>query len=94
VLKRLQIDHLNSEKESLQKICSDYQDMFYLPGDKLSYTNTMKHCINLAPGTTPVNRIPYRLPEAQVHEVDKQVQALFLYRCGDGLSSASAEQVG
>jgi hypothetical protein len=63
MLKRLQMDHLNSE-ESLQKICSDYQDMFYLPGYKLSYMNEMKYCINLAPETTPG------------HEVNKQVTNL------------------
>jgi hypothetical protein len=46
VLKRLRMDHLNSEeKESLQKICSDYKKVFYHPGDKLSYTNALKHAI-------------------------------------------------
>jgi hypothetical protein len=71
------MDHLNpEEKESLRKICFDYQDVFFLTGDRLSCTNAVKHSINLEPGTAPINTRPYRLPESQKQEIDRQVTKL------------------
>jgi hypothetical protein len=62
LLEQLRTEHLNpEEKASLQKICSDYHDVFYLPGDKLSCTDAVKHSINLVPGTAPINTRPDRL---------------------------------
>ena len=41
---RLRTDHLNDEeKKSLYDLCFDYQDVFYLPGDRLSTTNAVRH---------------------------------------------------
>jgi len=63
VIAKLRDDHLNEEeKKLLREICFEYQDMFYLPGDKLSCTNAAKHTIQLEPGVTPINTRPYRLP--------------------------------
>ena len=77
VISRLRTDHLNKEeKRTLQEICFDYQDVFYLPGDKLSSTNAARHTIHLEPGTTPINTRPYRLPESQKNEIDRQVEQL------------------
>ena len=77
VLNKLRMDHLNSEeKTSLGEICFDYQDVFFLPGDRLSCTNAVKHTIYLEPGTVPINTRPYRLPESQRKEIDKQVTNL------------------
>jgi hypothetical protein len=74
VISRLRTDHLNKEeKRTLQEICFDYQDVFYLPGDKLSSTDAARHTIHLEPGTTPINTRPYRLPESQKNEIDRQV---------------------
>jgi hypothetical protein len=77
VISKLRTDHLNQEeKRALQEICFDYQDVFYLPGDKLSSTNAARHTIHLEPGTTPINTRPYRLPESQKNEIDRQVEQL------------------
>ena len=66
VMAKLRTDHLNSEeKKSLHELCFDYQDVFFLPGDKLSCTNAARHSIQLKPGVTPINTSPYRLPESQ-----------------------------
>jgi hypothetical protein len=55
------MDHLNSEeKTSLGEICFDYQDVFFLPGDRLSCTSAVKHTNNLERGTVPINTRPYR----------------------------------
>ena len=77
VVERLRTDHLNrEEKRSLLELCFDYQDVFYLPEDRLSCTNAVKHTIPLELGTTPINTRPYRLPESQKEEVDRQVKQL------------------
>jgi hypothetical protein len=77
VLEQLRTEHLNpEERESISKICSEYTDVFYLPGDQLSSTNAVKHTICLVPGTSAINTRPYRLLEAQKEEVDRQVTRL------------------
>jgi len=48
----------------------------FLPGGKLSSTDAARHAINVEPGTEPINTRPYRLPETQKLEVDKQVKKL------------------
>jgi hypothetical protein len=52
VLRSLRLDRLNPEEKGVtENTCRDYQDMFYLPGDRLSSTNAIKHTINVVPGT-------------------------------------------
>jgi len=75
VVELLRTDHLN-EEEKISSKCFDYQDVFCLPGDMLSSTNTVKHTITLEPGVAPINTRPYRLPESQKKEVDRQVKQL------------------
>jgi len=77
VIAKLRDDHLNEEeKKLLREICFEYQDVFYLPGDILSCTNADKHTIQLEPGVTPINTGPYRLPESQKEDIDRQVKQL------------------
>jgi hypothetical protein len=72
VISKLREEHLNEEeKKLLHEICFEYQDVFYLPGDKLSCTNAARHSIQLEPGVTPINTRPYRLPESQKEEIDR-----------------------
>ena len=49
VVDMLRTDHLN-EKRSLLELCFDYQDVFYLPGDRLSSTSAFTHTITLESG--------------------------------------------
>jgi hypothetical protein len=77
VLSKLRTEHLNKEeRKSLKDICFEYQDVFFLLGDQLSCTTTVKHTIHLETGTVPINTHPYRLPESQTAEIDKQVTNL------------------
>jgi hypothetical protein len=77
VVQLFRTDHLNEEEtKSLLEMCFDYQDVFYLPGDRLSSTNVVKHIITLEPGVGPINTRHYRLPESQKEEVDRQVNHL------------------
>ena len=50
--------------------------MFFLLGDRLSCTSAVKHITHLEPGTVPINKRPYRLPEIQRKEIDCQVTNL------------------
>jgi hypothetical protein len=77
VIANLRLGHLNSEENRvIENTCRDYQDIFYLKGDRLSCTNAVKLFINVIPGTSPINTRPYRLPEAQKREVDTHVTKL------------------
>lgn len=77
VLGKLRLEHLNSEeKEMLENACLDFQDIFHLPEEKLSATNATKHSITVVPGTAPINTKPYRLPESQKAEIEKQIDKL------------------
>ena len=70
ILTQLRLDHLNAEERKLLiGACSDFSDIFYVPGDKISSTGAAQHSINVEPGTEPINTRPYRLSEAQKVEV-------------------------
>ena len=58
----------------LVQACSDYQDILYLPGDKLSSTGGERHSLNVKHGTEPINNRSCRLSETQKMEIDKQVK--------------------
>jgi hypothetical protein len=60
----------------LENTCLEFQDIFHLPGEKLTATNATRHSITVVPGTAPINTRPYRLPEAQKAETEKQVEKL------------------
>jgi hypothetical protein len=77
VTARLRDEHLNEEEQKLlREVCVEYQDVFYLPGEKMSCTNAARHSIQLQAGVTPINTRPYRLPKSQKEEIDRQVKQL------------------
>jgi hypothetical protein len=76
VLKRLRLEHLNEEREQIEKTCTSYQDMFHLPGEMLTSTTAVRHEIRIELGVEPVNVKSYRLPETPKLEVRRQVEKL------------------
>jgi hypothetical protein len=55
ILTQLRVEHLNMEERKLLiQARSNYQDIFYLPGDKLGSTDTARHSISVEPGTEPI----------------------------------------
>ena len=62
-------------KESLFKIFKEYADVFYLKGDTLSTNNFYKQKISVK-DDEPVYIKNYRLPQAQMEEINKQVNKL------------------
>jgi hypothetical protein len=71
----LRTDHLNvEERVSLIKICEEYNDVFHLLGDKLTFTTAAEHAIP-TPMIDPnrgINTKPYRIPEVHNEKVKKQ----------------------
>jgi hypothetical protein len=76
----LRTDHLDSEERtSLVKICEEY-NVFWLSGDKLTFTTAAEHNIP-TPAIDPmrgVNTKPYRIPEVHREEVRRQTDQMLL----------------
>lgn len=73
----INFDNLNcDEQTSILKICREFNDIFYLSGDKLTTTNAIQHNINLIPHSKIVHKKPYRFPEAVKPTVEKHINEL------------------
>ena len=69
----LDLNHLNQEeKYSMLGICKQFNDIFYLDGDKLGTTDIGEHAIHLKEYVEPIKSKPYRLPQSQKEEINKQ----------------------
>lgn len=73
----LKLNYLNKEEQiSVENICAKYPDVFHLPGDKLTVTNLYKQNIPLKPNASPVYVKPYRIPQSQKTEIEKQIKEM------------------
>lgn len=72
----LRQDLNEEERSTLKQICIEYNDVFHLPGDKLTHTNVRRFKLPMREGAKIVHRRQYRLPEAHKAEVRKQVDKL------------------
>lgn len=69
----LRLDHLNTEERtSVFDICSQFNDLFLLPGDNLSCTSSIEHEI-ITSVPKPVSSKIYRLPKVHENEVQRQI---------------------
>jgi hypothetical protein len=67
----LKLEHLNEEEyKKIMQICSEFNEIFYLPGDKLSFTDIIQHEIKTTTDS-PVKVKSYRPPESLRKEIDK-----------------------
>lgn len=77
IQEHLRVQHLTPAQQIvITRVCNEYRDIFYLPGDKLTATDTIQHEIPLLHNTPPVHVKPYRIPQAQKEEVDRQVKKM------------------
>lgn len=68
--------HMNSEeRDSILKICFQYNHIFHLEGDRLTHTDAVQHNINLK-NDKPISQKPYRVPFGIVDEYNKQIEDL------------------
>jgi hypothetical protein len=69
---------LKEGEHEIGTLCTEYMDVFKLPGDKLTATSAIKHYIPTP--TVPANRAitlrNYRIPEHHQKEVDAQIQQM------------------
>lgn len=73
---KLNTKHLSAkEKRVLFKIISKFPNCFHLKGDKLTFSNAIKHRI-LTKTNTPVHSKTYRYPQCHNDEVTNQVKEL------------------
>jgi hypothetical protein len=71
----LNLQGLNiEEQKEIEKVCAKYCDIFHLPNDGLGFTNIYQQKINLQDNVTPTYIKPYRLPQSQKAEIDKQIK--------------------
>lgn len=72
----LRLDHLNAEEEEkITNLCLNYPEIFYLEGDKLSFTNQIKHEIKTT-DSEPIFTKSYRYPQAHKQEVKSQIDKM------------------
>lgn len=77
LLPLLKLDHLHtSQRKTIESICTKYSDIFNLPGDKLTTTKLYEHNIYLKPNCSPIYTKPYRLPNSQKPEIDRQIKQM------------------
>lgn len=77
LLNILELNHLSKdERLQIECICAKYADVFHLEGDKLGTTTLCEQSIHLKPHTKPIYVKPYRLPEAQKPEINRQVKKM------------------
>lgn len=77
IQEHLRVQHLSPAQQIvITRVCNEYRDIFYLPGDKLTAKDTIQHEIPLLHNTPPVHVKPYRIPQAQKEEVDRQVKKM------------------
>jgi hypothetical protein len=73
---QLRLAHI--KEEEIRQICTEFIDVFKLPGDKLSATSAIKH--HFPTPSISVNRAitlrNYRIPEQHQSEVNTQVQQM------------------
>lgn len=73
----IKCDHMNTEeKESIEQLCSEFSDIFFLEGDKIRCTEATMHEIKTPGVSQPIYQRPYRLPYAQKAEIEKQMEQL------------------
>ena len=72
----LRLDHLNfEEKDHITKLCLKYPEIFYLEGDKLTFSNRIKHSIKTT-DPNPIFTKSYRYPYVHKQEIKKQIDKL------------------
>lgn len=65
-----------SEKSDLINLIQEFNDIFYVEGDEVTFTDAAQHEITLKPGTKPIFIKQYRVPQSLIPEMNKQIEDL------------------
>lgn len=75
-LKNLRLDHCNQEEyDAIRSLCYEFRDIFHSDEIPLTFTNAIKHEINLTK-ETPVFTKTYRYPYIHKNEVHSQIDKM------------------
>lgn len=73
----LRIERLNpEERDSMQSLCHEYSDIFYVDGDPITATTAVAHEIRRTEVVRPIHEKPYKLPQRYRQEITEQMEAL------------------
>lgn len=65
-----------AEHDAITTLCAQFQNLFYMEGDRLTHTTVLEHSIPLKTDQPPLHQKMYRLPPLFKEEINKQVQQL------------------
>lgn len=76
IINGLRLNHLNQEeREHVINLCLQFSDIFFLEGDKLSFTSEIKHEI-ITNDAKPIVSKSYRYPQIHKNEVKSQIKTM------------------
>lgn len=76
IFDQLRLDHLNSEeRNNLLKVIAEYEKIFFVEGQQLTFTNAIKHRINTK-DDVPIHTKSYRYPFCHRTEVQRQISKM------------------
>lgn len=77
LIPKLNLSHCNDqEKQKIIALVEEYNDCFFVVGDKTKHTDVLTHSIKLKPGARPAFTRQYRIPETQKQELQNQLQQM------------------
>lgn len=77
LLSELNFDGINEkDKVEITKLCLKFSDIFCLTDDKITVTKIYQPSLKVKPDTQPVYTRPYKLPQSQRDEVQRQVDKM------------------
>lgn len=75
-LKNLRLNHCNQEeRDAIRNLCLEFRDIFYCENIPLTFTNQIRHKINLT-NENPIFTKSYRYPEIHKAEVKEQISKM------------------
>lgn len=77
ILSRLDMTHCNEhERDMIKELIHEYNDVFFLKNDGLTFAKNGEHRIFMKPGTNPVNTKQYQIPLSQKSIIQKKIEEL------------------
>lgn len=77
ILDTMDMSHCNDhEKKMIEKLVSEYYDVFYMEGDGLSFAKGAEHRIPTEPNINPINVRQYKTSDGQKSIIQEKIQQI------------------
>jgi hypothetical protein len=74
---QVRINDLNDEEKNLLcNTCKEFNELYQLPNDLLTHTELLEHNIQVNSDIPQIKMKPYRIPEQQKEDTDKQMEIM------------------